>query len=170
MAQAWLRPAGSQRNPSLASYPRLRFFSLTYDLFRINLRRMASSAGTPTRSEVAILRTLWTHGPSTVREVHKAVNPNREVGYTTTLKMLQLMTAKGLTIRETRGQQHLYRARHPERQMQRRLLRDFLDRVYGGATGQLVVQALTTKRATADELREIRRLLAAVDDSKGEGQ
>jgi predicted transcriptional regulator len=116
---------------------------------------------TPTTAELTLLRALWTHGPSTVRELHTALAAERDVAYTTTLKMLQVMTAKGLTVREERGTQHLYRARHPERQMQRRLVRELLDRAFGGSTTQLVVQALATKRASAEELREIRRLLAA---------
>src|SRR5262245_14794875 len=95
---------------------------------------------TPTPAELAILRTLWTRGPSTVREVHDTLADTRSVAYTTTLKMLQVMTAKGLTIREERGPQHLYRARHPEKQVQRRLVRELLDRAFGGSTSQLVVQ------------------------------
>jgi predicted transcriptional regulator len=121
---------------------------------------------TPTAAELALLRALWTHGPSTVREVHTALAGSRDVGYTTTLKMLQVMTAKGLTVRETRGTQHLYRARHPEAQMQRRLVRDLLDRAFGGSTSRLVVQALAARKASPEELREIRRLLAAYDEKK----
>jgi len=121
---------------------------------------------TPTTAELAILRALWTHGPSTVREVHTALAATRDVGYTTTLKMLQVMTAKGLTAREERGLQHLYRARHPEKQMQRRLVRDLLERAFGGSTSQLVVQALAARKASPDELNEIRRLLAAHDETK----
>jgi predicted transcriptional regulator len=125
-----------------------------------------ADAPTPTTAELAILRTLWTHGPSTVREVHTALAETRDVGYTTTLKMLQVMTGKGLTVREERGPQHLYRARHPEKQMQRRLVRDLLDRAFGGSTSQLVMQALAARKASPDELEEIRRLLAAHDETK----
>lgn len=121
---------------------------------------------TPTAAELALLRTLWTHGPSTVREVHTALAGSRDVGYTTTLKMLQVMTAKGLTVRETRGTQHLYRARHPETRMQRRLVRELLDRAFGGSTSQLVVQALAARKASPKELRDIRRLLAAYEGKK----
>jgi BlaI family penicillinase repressor len=77
--------------------------------------------------------------------------------------MLQVMTAKGLTAREAHGTQHVYRARQPEGQTQRRLVRDLLDRAFGGSTSQLVMQALAAKRATPEELEEIRRLLAGHD-------
>lgn len=85
----------------------------------------------------------------------------RTVAYTTTLKVLQVMTAKGLTLREDRGTQHVYRARHPEQQMQRRLVRDLVDRAFGGSTAQFVLQALASRKTSPEELREIRRLLDA---------
>lgn len=115
---------------------------------------------TPTRAELTVLRMLWAHGASTVREVHEALADRRSVAYTTTLKTLQVMTAKGLVVREERGTQHLYRARHPERQMQRRLVKELLDRAFGGSTTQLVVQALASRRASPEELEEIGRLIA----------
>jgi BlaI family penicillinase repressor len=114
----------------------------------------------PTDAELAILHVLWEHGPSTVREVHDHTADSRAVGYTTTLKMLQVMTKKGLTLRETVRTQHLYRAHQGQRETQRRLLRDLLDRAFGGSVSRLVVQALASKRASPEELREIRRLLA----------
>ena len=114
----------------------------------------------PTDAELAVLRVLWAHGASTVREVHTAMAGKRTVAYTTTLKVLQVMTAKGLTLREERGTQHLYRPRHPEQQMQRRLVRDLLDRAFGGSTSQFFLQALASKKTSPAELREIRRLLA----------
>lgn len=126
------------------------------------------STPSPTKAELALLRVLWTHGARTVREVHDELAASRTVAYTTTLKTLQVMTAKGLTVRETRGTQHLYRARHPERQMQRRLVRDLLDRAFGGSTSQLVLQALASRRASPDELKEIRRLIAAEEDKHHE--
>jgi len=113
----------------------------------------------PTDAELAILRVLWEHGPSTVREVHTAMSGTRTVAYTTTLKVLQVMTAKGLTVREERGPQHIYRARHGEQQMQRRLVRDLVDRAFGGSTSQFVLQALASRKTSAEELDEIRRLL-----------
>lgn len=113
----------------------------------------------PTDGELLILRVLWTAGPSTVREVHDALAGARTVAYTTTLKTLQVMTEKGLTIREEHRGQHLYRPRHAEADMQRRLVRDLLDRAFGGSTSKLVIQALASKPASPGDLREIRRLL-----------
>ncbi len=115
----------------------------------------------PTDAELAILRVLWRHGPSTVREVHDHMADARSVGYTTTLKTLQVMTQKGLTLRETIRGQHLYEAAQTEDATQRRLVQDLLDRAFGGSTSKLVMQALASRRATPEELKEIRRLLAA---------
>lgn len=123
---------------------------------------------TPTKAELAILRTLWAQGASTVRDVHDTLAAHRDVAYTTTLKTLQVMTAKGLVLREERGTQHLYRAKHPERQMQRRLVRELLDRAFGGSPGQLVLQALASKRASKEELEEIRRLIARQEEEKSD--
>ncbi len=116
----------------------------------------------PTDAELAVLRVLWQHGASTVREVHDAMaSSSRTVAYTTTLKTLQVMTEKGLTLRESRRGQHLYRARHAEEETQQRLVTDLLDRAFGGSTSKLVLRALASRRATPEDLREIRRLLAA---------
>src|SRR5262249_39829319 len=115
----------------------------------------------PTDGELAILRVLWERGPSTVREVYEVLSRGRTFAYTTTLKLLQIMSEKGLVVREERGPQHLYSARHPAEDTQRQLIRDLLDRAFGGSTAKLVMQALATKPASAQELREIRRLLAA---------
>jgi predicted transcriptional regulator len=113
----------------------------------------------PTDAELAVLRVLWTRGASTVREVHDAMAAARSVGYTTTLKTLQVMTEKGLTIREEHRGQHLYRPRAAEEETLRQLVTDLLDRAFGGSTSKLVIQALTSRRASPEELREIRRLL-----------
>ena len=115
----------------------------------------------PTDAELAILRVLWERGPSTVREVHDAMAGARTVGYTTTLKTLQVMTEKGLTLREDHRGQHLYAAQQAEAETQRHLLADLLDRAFGGSMSKLVIQALTTRPASAEDLREIRRLLDA---------
>lgn len=114
----------------------------------------------PTDAELAILRDLWTHGASTVREVHDRMAASRSVGYTTTLKTLQVMTGKGLTVREDHRGQHIYRPRLAEAETLRRLVTDLLDRAFGGSTSKLVIQALASRRASPEELREIRRLLA----------
>lgn len=116
----------------------------------------------PTDAELAVLRVLWTSGPSTVREVHDAMSASktRSVAYTTTLKTLQVMTEKGLTVREDHRGQHLYRPRHAEEETLRRLVTDLLDRAFGGSTSKLVIQALASRRASPAELREIQRLLS----------
>jgi predicted transcriptional regulator len=120
----------------------------------------------PTDAELAILRVLWAKGPSTVREVYEVMSKGRSLAYTTTLKLLQIMTEKGLTIREDRGQQHLYRSTHSEEATQRRLVGDLLERAFGGSTSQLVMQALASKKTSPEELRAIRRLLATHTESK----
>ena len=116
----------------------------------------------PTTAELAILRVLWARGPSTVREVHDAMATQRKskpVAYTTTLKTLQVMTEKGLTARVEERGQHVYRPRHAEDDTLRGLVTDLLDRAFGGSPAKLIVQALNSRRASPDELREIRELL-----------
>jgi predicted transcriptional regulator len=104
-----------------------------------------------------------------VRQVYEALAQDRDLGYTTALKLLQVMTDKGLTTREPLGaQQHVYRARYSEAQTQRQLLKDLLDRAFGGSMSQLVMQALATKKASPEELRAIRELLG-IDAAKERG-
>ena len=122
---------------------------------------MADAPPRPTDAELALLRVLWSRGPSTVRQVFDAVADSRARVYTTVLKLLQIMTDKGLTTRESLGLQHVYTARGTEQDTQRQLVKDLLDRAFAGSTSQLVMQALATTTASAAELREIRRLLAA---------
>ena len=114
----------------------------------------------PTDAELAILRVLWERGPSTVRQVYDVLSEQRDFAYTTTLKLLQLMTEKGITVREEQGRIHLYRAGFAQEDTQQRLVADLLDRAFGGSSAKLVVQALAAKPASAEELREIRQLLA----------
>ena len=122
----------------------------------------------PTDAELGILRVLWERGPSTVRQVHDVLGRERSSAYTTTLKLLQIMTDKGLVERDERDRTHIYRARMSEEQTQRQLIRDLLDRAFGGSAMKLVMQALATKRASAEELREIRRVVdAARQDGRG---
>jgi BlaI family transcriptional regulator, penicillinase repressor len=114
----------------------------------------------PTDGELAILRVLWERGPCTVRQVYDVLSERREFAYTTTLKLLQLMTEKGITVREEEGRVHLYRAGFAQEDTQQRLVADLLDRAFGGSSAKLVVQALAAKPASAEELQEIRQLLA----------
>jgi BlaI family transcriptional regulator, penicillinase repressor len=114
----------------------------------------------PTDAELTILRILWAKGPCTVRQVYEELARDRALGYTTALKLLQVMTEKGLTTREQIGpQQHAYRARSSEGDTQKQLLSDLLHRAFGGSMSQLVMQALATRKASQDELQAIRRLL-----------
>ncbi len=120
----------------------------------------------PTDAELAILRVLWDRGPSTVREVHEALGEARSVGYTTTLKLLQIMAEKGLVVRDESTRSHVYEARHPADETRGQLVRDILERVFGGSAPQLVMQALSAKRVSPEELAEIRKLL---DELEREG-
>jgi predicted transcriptional regulator len=117
----------------------------------------------PTDAELAILRVLWQRGPSTVREVQDALEVQRGTGYTTALKLLQIMTEKGLVARDDRERTHIYRAALPAETTQRQLVRDLLDRAFGGSAQQLVLQALSTNRASKTELAEIRQLLSELE-------
>ena len=126
---------------------------------------MSRNVPKPTDAELAILRVLWERGPSTVRQVHEQLARDRQAAYTTALKLLQIMTEKGLVERDERERTHIYRAKLSEDQTQRQLVRDLLDRAFGGSASKLVMQALATRRASADELREIRKV---IDGVKGE--
>jgi BlaI family transcriptional regulator, penicillinase repressor len=113
----------------------------------------------PTAAELAILQVLWQHGPSTVRQVQEALHAQRGTGYTTALKLLQIMTEKGLVRRNDQDRSHVYEAALPAETTQRQLVRDLLDRAFGGSARQLVLQALSAKRASKAELNAIRSLL-----------
>jgi predicted transcriptional regulator len=113
----------------------------------------------PTDAELTILRVLWERGPSTVRQVHEVLSRDRPTAYTTALKLLQIMSEKGLVTRDERERTHVYQPRVSEDQTQRQLVRDLLDRAFGGSSSKLVMQALATRRASVEELGEIRRLL-----------
>ena len=115
----------------------------------------------PTDAELAILRILWERGPSTVRQVHDVLARDRQAAYTTALKLLQIMTEKGLVDRDDRDRTHVYRARLGEEQTQRQLIRDLVDRAFGGSATKLVMQALAARRASPEELRDIR---TAIED------
>ena len=120
----------------------------------------------PTDAELAILRILWERGPSTVRQVHEQLSRDRQAAYTTALKLLQIMTEKGLVERDERERTHVYRAKLSEDQTQRQLVRDLLDRAFGGSASKLVMQALATRRASPDELREIRKVIDGVKSER----
>ncbi len=120
----------------------------------------------PTDAELAILRVLWDLGPCTVRQVHEVLSRERPAAYTTSLKLLQIMTDKGLVSRDERDRSHVYQAKLTEEQTQRQLVRDLLDRAFGGSATKLVMQALAARRASAEELSEIRRLIDGRADDR----
>jgi len=117
----------------------------------------------PTDAELAILRVLWTRGPSTVRQI--AAVMGRESGYTTFLKLLQIMTEKRLVVRDESARTHVYEAAYTQDQTQRQLVTDLLERAFDGSAAQLVLQALAAARSSPEELAEIRKLLRGAGDS-----
>src|SRR4051812_13430657 len=121
------------------------------------MRGMKPSGRKPTDSELAILRVLWARGASTVRQVAEVLD--REAGYTTVLKLLQIMTEKGLVVRDESERTHIYQAASTQDQTQRQLVSDLLDRAFDGSAAKLVLQALSSNTASPQELEEIRKLL-----------
>ena len=121
----------------------------------------------PTDAELAILSVLWQRGPSTVREVHDELLRSHESGYTTVLKMLQIMIDKGLVVRDESNRAHVYSARLSEQRTQRQLLGDLIERAFGGSPARLVMQALSSTKASPEELSAIRNVL---DEMEEEGK
>jgi BlaI family penicillinase repressor len=115
--------------------------------------------GKPTPTELDILRILWERGPSSVREVHEILSKARPIGYTGVLKFLQIMTAKGSVRRDESARAHIYEARQPEANTKGQLVGDLIQRAFGGSASQLVMHALSGKRASQTEIDEIRRIL-----------
>jgi BlaI family penicillinase repressor len=122
----------------------------------------------PTASELEILRVLWTRGPSTVREVHDALNEKRAMGYTSVLKFLQIMTAKGTVRRNETQRAHVYEACLPAEQTKRQLAGDMLQRVFEGSASQLMMHALAGREASPQEIDELRRLLDQYESDEQE--
>ncbi len=120
----------------------------------------------PTDSELAILRILWERGPSTVRQVLAELNRERATGYTTALKMMQIMNEKGLVERDEHARPQVYRPRLPREQTERLLVRDLLERAFAGSARRLVLQALAVKKASAAEMAEIEKLLRKLEEEE----
>ena len=118
----------------------------------------------PTEAELEILQVLWNQGPASVRAVNEALNLQRPTGYTTTLKLMQIMAEKGILSRDESVRPQIYRPARSQRQTQKQLVSDVLDRVFGGSPGKLVMQALAAKRSTPGELQEIRDLLDRLEE------
>ncbi|BDU68047.1 transcriptional regulator [Geothrix oryzae] len=120
----------------------------------------------PTDAELAILRVLWERGPSTVRQVFEVLSAERELGYTTALKMLQIMDEKGLVQRDATDRTHVFSATQTQAETQRTMLDDLLDKAFGGSSSNLVMQALATRKASREELAEIRKMLDQAEGRK----
>ena len=125
-----------------------------------------SPAPRPTDAELAILRVLWDRGPSTVRQVFEVLSEARDLGYTTVLKMLQIMDEKGLVQRDVTDRTHVFAATQTQVQTQRTLLDDLLDKAFGGSSLSLVMQALATRKASHEELAEIRKMIDLAEGGK----
>jgi len=113
----------------------------------------------PTASELEILHVLWERGPSTVREVYQALNEKRPIGYTSVLKLMQIMTAKGTVRRDEQQRAHVYEAVQPAEKTKRQLALDVLQRVFDGSASELMMHALAGRKASQEEIDEMRRLL-----------
>lgn len=120
----------------------------------------------PTNSELEILTVLWRRGPSSVREVHEELNRRRQTGYTTVLKLMQIMAEKGLVTRDEASRAHIYQAANAEAETQRGLVDDLVDRAFGGSAYKLALHALGSQRATTEELAEMRRLLEQMEEGR----
>jgi len=124
---------------------------------------MARKVPKPTAAELAILQVLWDRGPSTVRDVHEALS-ERQTGYTTVLKLMQIMAKKGLVRRDDSRKTHIYQVSLPKERTERQLVSDLLERAFRGSAERLVMRALESRRISADELARIKKLL---DEQEG---
>jgi len=131
----------------------------------MNLRKK-TSAPRPTDGELEILRILWERGASTVREVHEVLDERHPTGYTTVLKLLQIMTEKGLVARDETQRAHVYRARIPREDTERQLVGDLLDRAFAGSAASLVMRALSSKRTSPEDLARIRKHLDEIEGGR----
>ena len=113
----------------------------------------------PTDSELEILNILWTKGPSTVRDIHDVLEKSKEAGYTTTLKLMQIMLDKGLLKRDASNKSHVYTANISQEKTQGQLVQRLIDNVFNGSASQLVMQALGNYKPSTDELNEIKKYL-----------
>ncbi len=124
------------------------------------------SSSQPTETELQILRALWDNGPSPVRVIHEAISQNKETNYSTTVKMLSVMLEKNLVKRDESVRPHIWTTVKKQETTQKGMLRDLMNRVYGGSAGRMVIQALSSKKASQAELDEIRELLDQLQDQE----
>ena len=120
---------------------------------------MASTPRRPTEAELAILQVLWEGGPQSVRDIQRVLNQAKPTGYTTVLKTIQIMTDKGLVERDESVRPQIYRPRYSQTQTQRQLVRDLMQRAFGGSVKALVLQALADRKSTRAELEAMEKLL-----------
>jgi BlaI family penicillinase repressor len=124
------------------------------------------TTGRPTDQELQILHVLWQHGPSSVRDVWKVMSQTRDIGYTSVLKIMQIMRDKSLVVCDTRQRPQIYRSKQTQETTLKRLARDLLDRAFGGSTKSLLLHALDNKRCQPEELAEIRDLLKQIESEQ----
>ena len=117
----------------------------------------------PTNKELAILGILWNNGPSTVRQINEKMNECQRTGYTTTLKLMQIMTEKGLLVRDDSKFQHVFRPAMSEATTQKQVVGDLLDKVFGGSAEKLVMRALSAKKVPAKELAQIKKMIEKIE-------
>lgn len=129
----------------------------------MNKKEQAEKKTEPTRSELEILQVLWQHGPSPVRFVMDEINKSRELNYTATLKLMQLMTDKGILKRDESRMQHIYYPADDEKKVKAQLLDKFLDTVYNGSAATLMMQLAGNKKTTREDLRKMKELLDKLD-------
>ncbi len=129
----------------------------------VSIPSMATKPIRPTKLELAILKVLWEAGPRSVRDIQGILNETKPTGYTTVLKMLQIMTEKGLVERDESVRPQIYRAKYSQQQTQRHLLSDLVQRAFGGSVKALVMQALATKKSSAKDLEAIEKLLDRIE-------
>ncbi len=127
---------------------------------------MSKNIEKPTEAELKILKVLWQVGPCTVRQVHEALSYDKDSGYTTTLKLMQIMTEKGLVRRNESSRTHIYEATVSEADTQKQLLHKFLETAFSGSASKLVMQALGNHRTSKEELEQIRQLLDKIEKEK----
>lgn len=136
-----------------------------YDKHRRYIR-MDSKQATPTTAELEILQILWKEEPLTVKEIHELLIQKKDIGYTTALKIMQNMTAKGLLKRKLNGKSHLYYAAIEQQATQRTLLDKFVESAFGGSASELVMQLLGNKKSSAQELAEIKEIIKQLEQNK----
>lgn len=123
----------------------------------------------PTEAELEILQVLWTYGPSNVRFVNDKLKAERNVGYTTTLKVMQIMTEKGMLERDKKSRTHIYKAVIEESETKNQLIDKFISTLFGGSTSGMVLQALGNQKCSTQELSEIKKLIDNIENPEQNG-